>query len=89
MCHPAEVLKNDKVERRKEAGKAVQSKGTSTLALAIFQGKQTQSPVSGHRHDHRPQLQAQRPRSHRLQREVSEEQWVTLGMPEPLTPNPS
>ena len=88
-------MKNDKVQRRKEAAEAALSKGISALALAIFQGRQTQSPISGHHNQYHPQLQAQHPRSHWLQREVSEEQVVTLSTPkhphtdhgEPLPPN--
>jgi len=96
MCHPAQVLENDEVRRRKEVVEAAPSKGTSALALAICQGRQTQSHISGHHNQCHPQLQVQHPRSPWLQRAVSKEQvWFTLGAPkhpqadceEPRPPN--
>lgn len=64
MCHSAEVLEYDKVQRMKEAAEAAQSKGTSALALVIFWGRQTQSHISGLRNQYCPQLQAHGPHSH-------------------------
>lgn len=49
-----EVLKDVRVRTRKGAAEAAQKQGASTSALAIIQGRQSQSHIPGHRNQRQP-----------------------------------